>query len=217
MSRISQFTSPSRMISIRTEPDHSLLPLMEAAEIIYQFMESRFKRVMPQPVITVQTRGRRQAAAWFWADKWQAAESQTVPEINLCAESVGQGLLELANSVAHEMVHYVNWLDQIPDCSRSQYHNRKFKQRCEQVGLICLRHPQRRYGWGLTHLSPELIAAVNRLGIEESIFQLARIASPPSEGSGSKLKKWSCGCTNVRAAVVLDAVCNRCGLTFRQW
>ncbi len=39
------------------------------------------------------------------------------------------------------------------------------------------------------------------------------VAKPPKR-PGSKLKKWSCGCTNVRVAVELDALCRRCGRPF---
>jgi len=125
---------------------------------------------------------------------------------------------------------YANWLDGIPDCTSSQYHNQKFKTRCESVGLICLRHPQRRYGWAVTELSPELVSFVGEMGIDESCFHVFRalpkssrevvsnedepLTGEPAPRTGSKLKKWSCGCTNIRAAVEVDATCGRC---FRQF
>jgi len=44
-----------------------------------------------------------------------------------------------------------------------------------------------------------------------------RAASRPNRLAGnSKLKKWSCGCTNVRCAVELRAWCCRCGKPFVQ-
>jgi hypothetical protein len=195
---------------------HTIQPVIELAELLYGLFVSRFKREMSQPVITVQTKGRKNACAWFWADRWQDGEPRRIPEINLCAEHVSDGLMELANSVLHEMVHYANWLDGVRDCSASQYHNRRFKDRCESVGLICEQHPQKRYGWACTHLSAELQAFVTSLGVDESRLDLSRVTSGGLRRPGSKLKKWACGCTNLWAAVEVAATCTRCGAPFRR-
>ena len=195
---------------------HTIKPVIEAAELLYGAFTSRFNREMPRPVITVQTKGRMNACAWFWADRWQDGEQSRIPEINLCAEHVSDDLAELANSVLHEMVHYANWLDGVRDCSSSQYHNRRFKQRCEAVGLICERHPQKRYGWACTKLSTEEETFVISLGIDETALNLSRIAQQGKHRTGSKLKKWVCGCTNLWAAVDVHATCNRCGRPFRK-
>jgi hypothetical protein len=114
------------------------------------------------------------------------------------------------------MVHYANWLDGVRDCSSSQYHNRRFKDRCESVGLICEQHPQKRYGWACTRLSAELQAFVASLGIDESRLDLSRVASGGIRRPGSKLKKWACACTNLWAAVEVAATCVRCGTSFRR-
>ncbi len=193
---------------------HTIKPVIETAEFIYDAFASRFNRELPRPVITVQTKGRSQACAWFWADRWQDGEPSRIPEINLCAEHVNDGLMELANSVLHEMVHYANWLDGVRDCSSSQYHNRRFKERCESVGLICERHPQKRYGWSSTRLSANLSIYVANLGINEDALNLSRITSRGLRRPGSKLKKWACGCTNLWAAVEVAATCTRCGGSF---
>ena len=197
---------------------HTIQPIIELSELLYGAFVSRFKREMPQPVITVQTKGRKNAYAWFWADRWQDSdEPRRIPEINLCAEHVSDGLVELANSLLHEMVHYANWLDGVQDCSESQYHNRRFKERCESVGLICEQHPQkRRFGRACTCLSAELQAFVTSLGIDESRLELSRVTSRGPRRPGSKLKKWTCGCTNLWAAVEIAATCNRCGAPFRR-
>jgi hypothetical protein len=194
---------------------HTIGPVIKAAETIYAAFASRFKREMPQPVITVQSGGRSRARAWFWADQWQSPAKRRIPEINLCAEYINGGLAELANSVLHEMTHYANWLDGVRDCSADQYHNRRFKSRCESVGLVCERHPQQRYGWAVTRLSPEVAQLVRALGIDERALNLHRIVSPPvTQTGGSKLKKWSCRCTNVWAAVEVAALCVRCRQRF---
>lgn len=195
---------------------HTIQPVIALAEILFGIFASRFKREMPQPVITVQTKGRQNACAWFWPDRWEDGKPSRVPEINLCAEHVSDGLMELANSVLHEMVHFANWLDGVRDCSASQYHNRRFKKRCESVGLVCEQHDQKRYGWARTRLSDELQAFVASLGINEADLNLRRVAQQGKHRPGSKLKKWSCSCTNLWAAVEIDATCIRCGTSFRR-
>ncbi len=193
----------------------TIKPVIEVAELLYGTFTSRFKRELPQPVITVQTKGRMQRTRVVLGGSVAELGARRIPEINLCAEHVRDGLKELAHSVLHEMVHYANWLDGIRDCSSSQYHNRHFRAGCEAVGLICEKHPRKRYGWAATRLSPELESFVDGLGIDEERLGLSRISALGSRRPGSKLKKWTCGCSNLWAAVEIDASCNRCGGPFR--
>jgi hypothetical protein len=44
-------------------------------------------------------------------------------------------------------------------------------------------------------------------------FTLFR-ASPDAGKAETKMKKWRCSCTTVRAAVPVDALCKKCGLEF---
>jgi len=37
----------------------------------------------------------------------------------------------------------------------------------------------------------------------------------PKKKGRSKMKKWSCDCTNIRAAVEVEATCNKCSNTFK--
>ena len=50
---------------------------------------------------------------------------------------------------------------------------------------------------------------------DERAFVLARTVLPPKEKQPTKMKKWSCGCTNIRVAVELHAVCTSCENIFR--
>ena len=118
----------------------SLGPII--AEIERAFEEiSRlaFKRQMPLPVITVQSKGRSSSIGWFWQEKWQNDQPKRLPEINLCPEYLGRSVEDIAEVLIHEMSHYANYLDGIRDCSSSQYHNRHFKRRCDLVGLVVSR------------------------------------------------------------------------------
>jgi hypothetical protein len=112
----------------------------------------------------------------------------------------------------HEMVHYADALDGIPDCTVRQYHNQNFKKRCDEIGLVCRKMPGR--GWADTALSPELGEKVAQVKINPEAFSLFR-AGVRKKKAETKMKKWRCSCTNIRAAVLVEATCNRCGLEFR--
>lgn len=49
---------------------------------------------------------------------------------------------------------------------------------------------------------------------EPEYEQVTFNAKKPGSGTGSKMVKWSCACTNIRAAVVLNVLCQKCGEQF---
>src|SRR5947209_18301490 len=115
----------------------SLLGAIGELERVYGELSDLFPTPMPRPVITIQTRGRKNARAWFCADRWNDEyEKRTKAEFNICAEYLADGALGIAHSLLHEMVHQSNNVDGIRDCSSNQYHNKRFAERCQIVGLI---------------------------------------------------------------------------------
>ena len=135
---------------------NSIRPALEELERMYKEFAPLFGREMPLPVITIQSKGRKNALGWHWQDKWQNSEPGKLSEINLCAEHLGRPTEQIAETMLHEMVHHANNLDGISDCTIRQYHNRQFKDRCGDIGLICEKHPSR--GWATTSLSDDLKA-----------------------------------------------------------
>ena len=126
----------------------------------------------------------------------------------------------------------------------NQYHNKKFKTLAESVGLIVTKmghygfaHTQVAMN-NLNGIEPVAEQAISELILKpfwnRADFDFQRggkIAFKPvdgsgpigprggkgsatGKGSGSKLKKWSCGCTNVRVATDFNATCNGCGNDF---
>ena len=51
------------------------------------------------------------------------------------------------------------------------------------------------------------------LEIDKTVFNYARLETNKKKAP-TKMKKWSCGCTNVRCAVILEAYCEKCGSSF---
>src|SRR5262249_50633006 len=153
---------------------------------------------------------RRQALGWYAHRRWESAPGdggEGVSEINICAEHLARDVADIAELMLHEMCHYANALDGVEDCSRNQYHRKSFKERCEAVGLDC--EKMGGYGWAATKLTPQLLALVNDIGIKAEAFTLFRKGREQAK-PGSRMKKWRCGCTTIRAAVEVDAACQRC-------
>lgn len=190
---------------------NTIRPAIEELERAFKELSPVFKREMPLPVITIQSKGRKNALGWFVKDKWSNTVGK-LPEINICAEHLARSPEDIAEVLLHEMVHYADALDGIPDCTVRQYHNLNFKNLCDEVGLICRKTPAR--GWAATSLSPELGEKVAKVGINPDAFSLFR-GGVKMKKAETKMKKWRCSCTNIRAAVPVEATCNRCGLEFR--
>ena len=77
----------------------SLGPAIAELERAFRaFSDLSFKRQLPLPVITIQTRGRASAAGWFWKQKWKTARPDRLPEINVSAEYLNEPVDQIAES-----------------------------------------------------------------------------------------------------------------------
>lgn len=186
---------------------NSIQPAVTELERAFVAFAPLFHREMALPVITIQSKGRKQATGWFVGQKWGNSDPVRLPEINLSAEHLARPPQDIAETLIHEMVHYANHLDGIGDCTIRQYHNLNFKNRAEEVGLVVERHSSR--GWATTKLSNDLLLKVNAINIDPDAFSLFRTA-PEKKVIGTRLKKWSCGCTHCWSKTPIDVKCLRC-------
>ena len=197
-----------------TKMDRSILPAVQELERFFKFFNQKlYKGSLPQPIITIQSAGRRKYLGWFCADIWRHRKNE-VPEINITAEELNRPVEDILETLLHEMVHLDNWHNDIVDCSAQQYHNKKFKLGCDEIKLNCERNS---HGWAYTSLSPELRRLIKAGKPKASVFKIFRLEQNKGgkSGPGSRLKKWTCGCTNIRVAVSeFDATCNLCGNEF---
>lgn len=216
------------MSVVKRTLERSLLPAIRELERAYRFFNRElFCGDLPEDVyITIQTRGKHLAYGWLWARKWRNG-GQAVTELNIAAETLAPHLNDAYKTLLHEMVHYWNLVQGIQDCSRgSTYHNARFKEAAEAVGLVVERSPQ--YGWVHTTLGPKARRALRKLRPRRRVFDAFRTDDPRETGRGrngkggghlkgkSTLKKWRCGCTNIRAAVEVKAKCLKCGEQFER-
>jgi hypothetical protein len=110
-------------------------------------------------------------------------------------------------ALLHEMVHQWQALHGHPGRSR-QYHNQEFLAKCEAVGI-----PSLKSGCGVAVYGNPFLAMPREGGVDLGPGVPRPLGVRRGQGR-STLKKWSCGCTNVRAAVVLEVQCLRCGQRF---
>jgi hypothetical protein len=180
-------------------------------ERIFNALVPIFNKDMRKPVITIQTKGRKCCVGWFVGDKWQNDREEPLAEINICAESLARPVLDIGETMVHEMCHQANWLDGINDCTVNQYHNAHFRERAGSVGLIC---EKSRRGWAETKASGDLLHELSVLKIDPEAFSLYRLAKEPKPRKPNKLKKYSCGCSNCWAKTPISATCKKCNRVF---
>lgn len=87
-------------------------------------------------------------------------------ELNIGASTLDRPIENVVSTLLHEMVHIYNLMNDIQDCSRNgTYHNRKFKEKAESVGLII--DKDNKYGWTITSPSESLIDYICAQGWED--------------------------------------------------
>jgi len=186
----------------------SIKPIISELERVYESLAKEFKLKAPKPLITIQSRGRSKATlGWHWTKKWQYNKKE-LSEINICAESLNKTPI---NTLIHEMVHYSNAHEKIKDCNAHQYHNKSFKIKAESYGLNVEKNGRR--GWGYTTLSNKLKPILEKLNINYDLFKIYR-KTHKSTVQPTKMKKYSCNCTNLRCATILNAKCLNCNSNF---
>ena len=186
---------------------------IEIEKALEQFNTILFDGKLENVLITLQTKGRGNFAGWCWSEKWVRKESSHT-EINICAEYLTAGYETLMEVLIHEMSHAINSQNGIKDCSKTQYHNKHFKASAELAGL----HVENgKKGWAYTSIAKGGIAekALNEIDINRDVFIYQRKEQGSRVKAPTKLKIWSCGCTNVRCAVELLAECQDCGNEFK--
>ena len=101
--------------------------------------------------------GRGLRLGHFAAGRWQADQPGAIAEIFVGGEGLARGATRVLATLLHEAAHALAHKRQLKDTSRQgRYHNRRFKDLAEQVGLQVEHHPT--LGWSPTTL-PERTAA----------------------------------------------------------
>jgi len=190
---------------------NSIKPCVDELERFYQFVNKEYGLKLPdQIVITIQTRGKRNALGWFFPEKWTNGKG-TVNEINISAEDLTKG--NPYETISHEVAHYKNYVEKVKDCSKNQYHNKKFRDRAESLDLEVKKSGH--YGYAFTKPTEVWEKQLKKFKPDKNAFVLFRNSVGTKEKAPTKMKLWECSCgVKVRCAVELNAVCKDCETPF---
>lgn len=197
---------------------NSIRPILEALEESHKHLNSSLfgDSLKTQPVITIQTKGRKAAYGWYGCGLWKN-EVSCPAELNISAEDLNRPAEDILGTLIHEMCHQSASERGIKDCSRNgNYHNKKFKEIAEAHGLECL-EKSKSHGFGHTKLAPAGRNAIeSKLSSLKEALTVCRII-PEKPKAKSKMILFECGCGfKIRCGKsTLDAKCNSCGGQFQ--
>lgn len=168
----------------------SLAPLIaEAERCLREAIKHYGLKTKPESIIfTIQTKGKKNALGWFWADRWKTTNKETVQEINLSAETLRN--CNPGEVLIHELAHAENHTLGIKDCTNN-VHNKKFKAMAEQLGLL-VKPRDKRYGFGFTDLGDPAKAFLASIKFNAELFKLNRLEPISSLKAGTRLLKCQC-------------------------
>lgn len=200
---------------------NSIRPIIEALEVAHAHFNGALfgGRLKTSPVITVQTKGRKNALGWYWSGRWVNGSGHPA-ELNMSAEDLKRPADQVLETLVHEMVHQAADEAGIKDTSRNgAYHNKKFRELAEKAGLCVPAEPDKRHGFAFTSLGPVGMRA--RVQVEsirskiEPVLVLARALVPTKPSKGRMLLfMCSCGFKIRCGRSELDARCNGCDSDF---
>lgn len=161
-------------------------------KIYRQLNEDFFEGELEEVVITIQsTKG---AYGHVTCGKvWKAKDANRY-ELNIGAGTLSRPIENVVATMLHEMVHIYNLMHDIQDTSRGNtYHNKRFKEKAESVGLIIQRDD--RIGWSITSPSDDLILYICEQGWQEIYINRGEGilsfggGNQGKDGDGEKVKK----------------------------
>lgn len=187
----------------------------------------------PNPHRATNVLGHFSALRW----KAKAAGAERLHEVVIVAEHLDRKAEDILETLIHEAAHAMNFARGVHDCSRSQYHNTRFKEAAEELGLTVERVPH--YGWALTRLPAETAAKYQDEVVQlraALIHRQTSVAQPSGPAAGgdasdpdaadgddgprSRHLKATCACpfvirTSKKTLSSTTVRCERCGDVFR--
>lgn len=120
--------------------------------------------------------------------------------------SDGQRSAPVLGLLLHEMLHSWQFFHGHPSARIT--HNKEFRSKARELGLLVTASGEQ----GYAEVSP-FKDLLRRFGMQ--LIEELKMPVPQEQRGDSVLKKWSCGCTNVRVAVAdFQAKCLKCNRLF---
>lgn len=214
----------------------SLAPIIAALEAFYPKVIAAYPGAFPHPkeapVVVISSRGRKKATnSWYVGATWKDADAdllaqlsgpdangkvQGVPatraEIVIASEVLGDPVQTGAEFVRQMLAHH----RQDVLTTENGYYPHVWNDWAYRVDCYARINPkQPTKGWSQWEPSPTFSKFV-QANLDGNPFLVVREPAEAYVRRGSKNKKWRCGCTTVRCAVLLAATCKGCSMPF-EW
>jgi hypothetical protein len=171
--------------------NNSIVPLIEESNRVLAEAIKHFGLKIPADKITltIQSKGRKNALGWFWAERW-AKNKDVSHEINLSAEHLKEH--NMGETLIHELAHAENHFNGVQDCDKTgRRHNKKFKAQAEALGLEVEKSGS--LGWAFTKLTPVSEKFLADIKFDLDLFKLFRAGAESKEGkAGTRMLKCQC-------------------------
>lgn len=181
----------------------------------FDFINDKFfANELQKVVITVQADEKNKAYGWFSLKKvWKEnADDIGAHEINISAQFLNRPLIDICETMLHEMCHLYASQNNLKDCSRSgTYHNKLFKQIAETHGLKC--ECVATIGWSATALTDDsklVLQAFLDNNSNSVIYRLPKVSGVKVKSSSTR--KYICPVCgmSVRATKEVRLICADC-------
>jgi hypothetical protein len=212
-------------MTLKRQPDPGTARLVAALEDAWRAIAARHPDLPAAALIVGQGSGRRGGGlvlGHFAAERWQhtsSDDSAYVHEVLIGGEGLQRGAADVLATLLHEAAHAIANVRQIKDTSRQgRYHNTRYKQRAEELGLTVKRHQQ--IGWSLTtlpHATAKTYAAtIRQLEQAITLHRRSELAGAGAAG-GTNLSLAVCRCPRrirvapgtLAAGPIVCAICSQ--------
>lgn len=179
--------------------------------------EYYFGNELEEVIITVNTSTKTSVLGWYSVGKvWDSGE-QEMHEINLVAENLRRGKMQVLQTLFHEMLHHWNNQRGVKDTSRGNaYHNKRFLASALEKGFEFLHEsPDPKIGYSMITLSKVTYDTIDSWGLSDEAFDLSRKPKAPKEKKKTTWL-WECECGQKARTTKPEfrAICGDCETRF---
>lgn len=196
----------------KTENLSGIVSALEQAHAMIQE-----KTGAPRATILVTRKTGRTMGHFTHAKIWKAGDEQ-FHEIMVSANYFERGARAVLGTLLHETAHSLDLQNGIQGVTGDGYHNKKFKETAEALGLTITQ--AKGIGWSVTEVSDACAERwAEALALIENALALMADSEQAKKGAGrnKNLLKAVCKCSSIRAsATVIEngVTCNKCGEVF---
>ena len=152
-----------------------LVSSIEELGRLYDFLNKEFfESALSKPVITIMPEERKRSdvrvLGWFTDyEVWAEKSGGRAYELNITADYADRSVLDIAETLLHEMVHQFACESGINDCSRAgTYHNKNYALIACAHGLNVKK--TKKYGFSDTRLKPEAARIIEHFEFMEDLI-----------------------------------------------